>query len=114
MTRYLKISPRGFSNETVIRYGSAEAIKIAASIINDDVNAWAEIIPASHSDVRRAKREHAKNLQWMSKDRADECSGITRLHEADVVRHRPTMLPDNGPRYLGGPKLPKGYDEPAV
>lgn len=112
MIRYLIISPRGFANETVIRYGSAEAVRIAAAIINDDVNAWAIVASASHPQVRAAKRAYAKARLYMSAAQAKRQVGIDRLHEADVINHRPVYLPDHGPRYRGGPALPAGYDLP--
>lgn len=108
--RYIVISPRGFGNEIVVRFGSAEAVEIAAQIINNDVNAWAERVSSKDARVRAAKRERAEFVEWYGEAAAERDSGsICRLSEADVSDHRPTMLPDYGPRYLGGPALPADY-----
>ena len=95
MTAYIIISPRGFANETVVRKGSRAAVKTAASIINDEVNAWAEIVPASHPTVRAAKREAAR---WGEV--------IETVSEADLGAHRPVYIDNEGHRYAGREPLP--------
>jgi len=92
---YILISPRGFANETILRRGSKAACEAAASIINDDVNAEAAIVGASHPIVRQAKRDALRY--------GDE---IETLSEADVAPHRPVMLYNDGSRRLGREPLP--------
>ena len=108
--RYIIISPRGFSNETIVRYGSAAAVKIAAEIIGDNVNAWAEIVPAKDRRVIAAKRAYAKTRDYFGVREAEREGKFCRLSEADVRPHRPWFLASNGPCYQGGPRLPEGYD----
>ena len=95
MPAYLCISPRGFANETYIVAGSRAAVRVASSIINDDVSAWAEQLPADHPLIRRAKRAVAR-----------EGSTIERLSEDHVQRHRPVYLRNDGSRVLGRAPLP--------
>lgn len=52
--RYIKISPRGFSNETFIARGTAAEIAAVDDLYADDVSAWAAPVKASHPDVRKA------------------------------------------------------------
>ena len=107
--RYIIISPRGFSNEVNVRFGSAEAVRIASEIINDDVNAWAKIVPSTHPEVRAAKRREAAAKAGTEYHLPEHLP--CRLHEGDVAPHRPVMAPSHGPRYRGGPSLPEGYGE---
>ncbi|MEO7716477.1 MAG: hypothetical protein ABIY70_09755 [Capsulimonas sp.] len=86
MSTYIKISPRGFTNETVIYHGTAQEVAAAKSIINNHASAWAERIAASHPDVRRVKRL------------AENGSGapIPMLTEGIVGPFRPQYLEDGG------------------
>jgi hypothetical protein len=92
---YIIISPRGFSNETVLRRAATRAqAQTAASIINDDVNAWAEIVPARDPRVRRALAEESRYGE-----------AIEALTEDDVAGHRPEYIGDDGARWLGRESL---------
>lgn len=95
MNAYLRISPRGFSNETYIVVGTPAAVEVASSIINDDVSAWAVRVPERHPEVQRAKREA---LIWNKP--------VERLSERHVRRHRPMYIHDDGSRSLGRERLP--------
>ena len=93
--RYIKISPRGFSY--FIARGSKAACVAACGIVNNDPIAWAEMLPASHKDVRNAIKE----------DRTypgNDC--LVTLAESDVRKHRPVLVAEDGSRSLGGSPLP--------
>ncbi len=93
--RYILISPRGFSNEYFIARGSKAACAAAVEIVNNDPNAWAEIVPVTHVGVRDALRD-----QRMYGLR------IETLDESTVAPHRPVLIAEDGARYLGGSPLP--------
>lgn len=57
---YIQISPRGFANEAQIFWGTREEVAEANERINNDVNAWATPLAASHAAVRAAKAYAAK------------------------------------------------------
>lgn len=80
--RFIEISPRGFANETFVRWGTLQQVAEAHQIINDDVNAWATVRPASHPVVRAAKREELR----FGRDAA-----IQQITDADLRRHRPEV-----------------------
>ena len=93
--RYIKISPRSFSNEYYIARGSKAACVAAVEIVNNDPNAWAEMVPVTHVGVRDALRdERVYGLR------------IEALDESIVAPHRPVLLREDGSRSLGGSPLP--------
>jgi hypothetical protein len=51
---YIKIHPRGFQNEFSFYSGGDAEIREAEDIVNNDVNAYADVLPETHPVVRRA------------------------------------------------------------
>ena len=99
--RYIKISPRGVSNEYYIARGSKAACAAAVEIINGDPHAsaekvpFAEIVPCTHPGVRDALR-----------DEPIYGVRVEALDESFVFLHRPVLIGDDGACYLGGSPLP--------
>ncbi len=62
--RYIRISPRGFTNETAIYgiagKGSKAALARLQSAIDNNVNAWCQPTPATDAEIRRTRRQAAQ------------------------------------------------------